>query len=122
MGLRPLAVHMDNGWDSELAVKNIEEALKRLGIDLYTEVLDWEEFKDLQVAMLEASTPDSEVPSDHAICRRVGGHGGYAQGPKYRFRRNVRTETHLPRAWSYGHFDWKYIRSVHSDVWAGNRA
>ena len=67
MGLRPLAVHMDNGWDSELAVRNIEETLKRLGIDLYTEVLDWEEFKALQVAFLKSSTPDSEIPSDHAI-------------------------------------------------------
>ena len=72
MGLRPLAVHMDNGWDSELAVKNIEETLKRLDIDLYTEVLDWEEFKDIQVAMLKASTPDSEVPSDHAISAVLG--------------------------------------------------
>ncbi len=67
MGLRPLAVHMDNGWDSELAVKNIEETLKRLNIDLYTEVLDWEEFRDLQSSFLKASTPDSEIPSDHAI-------------------------------------------------------
>jgi N-acetyl sugar amidotransferase len=113
MGLRPLAVHMDNGWDSELAVKNIEETLKRLGIDLYTEVLDWEEFKDIQVAMLKASTPDSEVPSDHAISAVLG---NMADKLKVRYiisGANVRTETHLPRAWSYGHFDWKYIRSVH---------
>src|ERR1700738_4601571 len=47
LGLRPLAVHLDNGWDSELAVANIEKTLNTLGIDLYTEVLDWEEFKDL---------------------------------------------------------------------------
>src|SRR3972149_2715730 len=71
-GLRPLAVHMDNGWDSELAVKNIEETLTRLGIDLHTEVLDWEEFRDLQVAFLGASTPDYEIPSDHAIWAVLG--------------------------------------------------
>jgi N-acetyl sugar amidotransferase len=113
MGLRPLAVHMDNGWDSELAVKNIEETLKRLDIDLYTEVLDWEEFKDLQVAFLKASTPDSEIPSDHAIWAVLG---DMADMLKVRYivsGFNVRTETHLPRAWSYGHFDWKYIRSVY---------
>ncbi len=113
LGLCPLAVHMDNGWDSELAVKNIEETLKRLHIDLYTEVLDWQEFRDLQAAFLRASTPDSEIPSDHAIAAVLGN-----MADKLRIRyvisgANVRTETHLPYAWSQGHFDWKYIRSVH---------
>jgi len=112
MGLRPLAVHMDNGWDSELAVKNIEEVLKRLDIDLYTEVLDWEEFKDLQVAFLKASTPDSEIPSDHAIWAVIGNMADKLKVKYIVSGFNVRTETHLPRAWSYGHFDWKYIRSV----------
>lgn len=112
-GLRPLAVHLDNGWDSELAVKNIEETLKRLGIDLYTEVLDWEEFRDLQAAFLKASTPDSEIPTDHAIVAILGN-----MAAKFRIKyiligNNVRTETHLPRAWSQGHFDWKYIRELH---------
>ena len=113
MGLRPLAVHMDNGWDSELAVKNIEETLKRLNIDLYTEVLDWEEFKDIQVAMLKASTPDCEVPSDHAISAVLGNMADKLKVKYIISGANVRTETHLPRSWSYGHFDWKYIRSVH---------
>jgi N-acetyl sugar amidotransferase len=114
LGLRPLAVHLDNGWDSELAVKNIEQALKLLGIDLYTDVLNWEEFKDLQVAFLRASTPDSEIPTDHAIWAAVG-NMAEKMGVKYIISGfNVRTETHLPSAWSQGHFDWKYIRSVHS--------
>jgi N-acetyl sugar amidotransferase len=113
LGLRPLAVHLDNGWDSELAVKNIENLLKILGIDLYTEVLDWEEFRDLQLAFLRASTPDSEIPTDHAIfavlkkvARKIG--------VKYIISgMNIQTETHLPPAWSQGHLDWKYIKSVH---------
>jgi N-acetyl sugar amidotransferase len=113
LGLRPLAVHLDNGWDSELAVKNIENLLKILGIDLYTEVLDWEEFKDLQLAFLKASTPDSEIPTDHAIfatLRRMA----RKLGVNYVISGvNIRTETHLPSAWSQGHFDWRYIRSVH---------
>jgi len=67
LGLRPLAVHLDNGWNSSLAVTNIHKALNKLEIDLDTEVLDWEEFKDLQLAFLKASTPDSEIPTDHAI-------------------------------------------------------
>jgi N-acetyl sugar amidotransferase len=119
LGLRPLAIHMDNGWDSELAVKNIEETLKRLGIDLYTKVLDWEEFKDLQLAFLKASTPDSEIPSDHAIWAVIG---DMAEKLKVRYILsgfNVRTETHLPRSWSQGHFDWKYIQSVHRQFGTG---
>ncbi|RPJ22389.1 MAG: N-acetyl sugar amidotransferase [Chloroflexi bacterium] len=118
-GLRPLAIHMDNGWDSELAVRNIEETLKRLGIDLYTNVLNWEEFKDLQLAFLKASTPDSEIPSDHAIWAVIG---DMAEKLKVRYILsgfNVRTETHLPRAWSQGHFDWKYIQSVHRQFGKG---
>lgn len=119
LGLRPLAIHMDNGWDSELAVKNIEETLKRLGIDLYTNVLNWEEFKDLQLAFLKASTPDSEIPSDHAIWAVIG---DMAEKLNVRYILsgfNVRTETHLPRAWSQGHFDWKYIQSVHRQLGKG---
>lgn len=113
LGLRPLAVHLDNGWDSELAVRNIENTLTALDIDLYTHVIDWEEFKDIQLSFLKASTPDSEIPSDHAIvalmyqtAERLG--VGYTI-----WGYNHRTETHLPPAWSQGHYDWKYIRSVH---------
>src|SRR6185437_10755473 len=56
LGLIPLAIHFDNGWDSELAVSNIEKTLDKLGIDLYTYVIDWEEFRDLQLSFLKAST------------------------------------------------------------------
>lgn len=111
--LRPLAVHLDNGWDSELAVSNIHKALNLLGIDLYTHVIDWEEFRDLQVAFLKASTPDSEIPSDHAIVSLMFQMADQ-MGIKYVISgRNVRTETHVAPAWSMGHFDWKYIESVH---------
>jgi N-acetyl sugar amidotransferase len=112
LGLRPLAVHLDNGWDSELAVKNIEKILNRLDIPLYTHVIDWEEFKDLQLSFLKASTPDSEIPSDHAICALM-----MKMAKKYKVPLitgvNNRTESHLPRAWSQGHTDWRYIKSVH---------
>jgi N-acetyl sugar amidotransferase len=113
LGLRPLAVHLDNGWDSELAVSNIHEALTRLKIDLHTHVIDWEEFKDLQLAFLRASTPDSEIPSDHAIFALMH-HTADRIGVKHIISGlNRRTESHLPRAWSQGHNDWRYIRAVH---------
>ena len=113
LGLHPLAVHLDNGWDSELAVKNIELFLKKLDIDLYTHVIDWEEFKDLQLSFLYASTPDSEIPSDHAI-NAILHHIAHEKKIKYIiYGCNIRTESHLPKAWSQGHLDWKYIRSIH---------
>lgn len=112
-GLRPLAVHLDNGWNSELAVMNIENALNKLGIDLYTHVIDWEEFKDLQLSFLKASTPDSEIPSDHAIFALM-----YMMAEKYKVEyvltgMNQSSESILPKEWSQGHNDWKYIKSVH---------
>ena len=113
LNLRPLAVHLDNGWDSELAVKNIENTLTKLDIELYTHVIDWPEIRDIQLSFLKASTPDAEVPSDHAI-NALMYQTAKRLGVKYMiFGDNHRTETHLPSAWSRGHLDWKYIKSVH---------
>ena len=112
-GLRPLAVHLDNGWNSELAVSNISNQLKILGIDLQTHVIDWEEFKDIQLAMLRASTPDSEIPTDHAIAALMRQTAERIGVRHIVTGCNIRTETHLPPAWSRGHGDWVYIRSVH---------
>jgi N-acetyl sugar amidotransferase len=114
LGLRPLAVHLDNGWNSELAVKNIENVLNKMDIPLYTNVLDWEEFRDLQVSFLKASTPDSEIPTDHAIMATLY-HAAEMVGTRYVILGfNARTESHLPREWSQGHWDWRYIRSIQS--------
>ena len=116
LGLRPLAVHLDNGWDSELAVSNIEKTLKKLNIDLYTYVLNWDEFRDFQLSFLRASTPDAEIPTDHAIlsvlylaavCENVrfilSGH-------------NTATEGGGVGAWSQGHgvgsISNKFIRGL----------
>lgn len=112
LGLRPLAVHLDNGWDSEIAVSNIRMVLDTVKVDLHTEVLDWPEFKDLQRAFLLASTPDAEVPSDHAIFACL-----FHTATKFGVRHvitgiNTRTETHMPPAWSHGHFDFGYISAV----------
>ncbi len=112
LGLRPLAVHLDNGWDSELAVKNIENILNKLGIDLYTEVLDWEMFRDLQLSFLKASTPDGEIPTDHAILAILYQIAD-RHGIKYIISgMNFRNEGMLPPSWGRGYLDWKYIRSV----------
>lgn len=112
LGLRPLAIHFDNGWNSELAVDNIRSALQVLDIDLLTHVVDWVEMRDIQRAFLFASTPDLEIPTDHAIIALL-----FRTAIKHRIPYvitgvNYRTESHLPRAWSQGHRDWKYIESI----------
>jgi N-acetyl sugar amidotransferase len=111
LGLRPLAVHLDNGWDAELAVSNIRAVLKKLDIELYTYVLDWEEFRSLQVAFLKASTPDSEIPSDHAIGALMKSFAAKEDLPLI-WGVNFSSEAVLPRTWSQGHMDWGYIKKV----------
>ncbi|MBM3778751.1 MAG: N-acetyl sugar amidotransferase [Acidimicrobiia bacterium] len=113
LGLRPLAAHLDNGWDSELAVGNIERTLKQLDIDLDTHVLDWREFSDLQRAFLAASTSDLEIPTDHAIYASL-----YAAAAREGVRHilsghNMATESGGVTAWAQGHADWRYIAQIH---------
>lgn len=120
LGLRPIAVHMDNGWNSELAVKNIENIVEKLDIDLYTEVLDWNSFKKLQLAFLKASTPDGEIPSDHAIVATM-----YKVAEKFDIQyiisgMNFRNEGLLPPTWARGYLDWKYIKSV-NNIFGGEK-
>ncbi len=111
-GLRPLAVHFDNGWNSELAVKNIENTLKTLEIDLFTYVIDWEEFRSLQLAFLKASTPDGEIPTDHAIFALLFKIAAEKDITYILNGNNFATESVMPQTWSYGHIDWRYISYI----------
>lgn len=121
MGLRPLAVHLDNGWDSELAVQNIKSLLEKLDIDLYTYVVDWQEFRSLQLAFFKASTPDCEIPTDHMIFPVLGMLAHKYQCKYIITGHNNSSESILPRSWSQGHFDWRYIRSVYRIHGEGGR-
>lgn len=67
MGLRPLLFHVDAGWNTDHAVSNIEKLVDGLGLDLYTEVINWMEMKDLQVAFLRSQIPDQDLPQDAAF-------------------------------------------------------
>jgi len=113
LGLRPLAMHLDNGWNSELAVKNIELTLKKLEIDLVTYILNWEEFKDLQLSFLKASTPDLEIPTDLAIIASLFQVAEKNNITYILLGENVVTEAIMPKRWSFGQSDWKYVKSVH---------
>ncbi|MEO7157343.1 MAG: N-acetyl sugar amidotransferase [Vicinamibacterales bacterium] len=67
LGLRPLVFHVDAGWNSQEAVNNIERMVDKLGLDLYTEVIDWDEMRDLQLAYFKAGVPHIDTPQDHAF-------------------------------------------------------
>jgi N-acetyl sugar amidotransferase len=67
LGLRPLVFHVDGGWNSELAVHNIQVMIDKLGLDLYTEVINWEEMKDFQLAFFKSGVPHLDIPQDHAF-------------------------------------------------------
>ncbi len=111
--LNPLAIHFDNGWNSELAVSNIEKTLKSLDIDLYTYVMDWNEFKDIQLSFLKASVPDGEIPTDHAINALLWKEASKRNIKYILSGMNYKTESTSLDEWSYGHSDWRYIKNIH---------
>jgi N-acetyl sugar amidotransferase len=114
LGLRPLAVHLDNGWDSEIAACNIERTLNKLGIDLHTHVIDWDEFRDLQLAYLKASVLDMEVLTDHAIAA-VLYETASREGTRYILSGgNLVTEAVLPQSWFFNKNDLANLRDIHS--------
>jgi N-acetyl sugar amidotransferase len=111
-GLRVLAVHMDNGWNSEEAVQNVKNIAQKLDIEYESYVLDWEEFKDLQLAFLKASVPEADTPTDMAI---PGALHHYAA--KYNVKYivsggNFATEGILPPSWHYNAKDMKYFNYI----------
>lgn len=112
-GLRPLAMHFDNGWNSELAVKNIENIVNRLGFDLHTNVINWEEFKDLQISYLKASVIDIEAITDHAIFATLFRYAGEHDIKYLLSGTNVQTENTLPRSWIHAKTDHVNIKSIH---------
>ena len=116
LGLRPLAIHLDNGWNTELSVRNIEQVVKKLNIDLYTYVLDWEEFKDLHLAFLKSSIANAEIPTDHAIIAILY-HMAFKKGIKYIISGgNIVTEAIMPNSWMYDAKDWRLIKNIHKKI------
>jgi N-acetyl sugar amidotransferase len=111
LGLRPLAVHFDNTWNSTTATENIRNVLKALDVDLYTYVVDNQEYDDLYRAFLEAGVPDVEAPTDIGLAAVI--YKAAAKfGVKYTLEgHSFRTEGVSPLGWLY--MDGKYIQSVH---------
>lgn len=113
LGLRPLALHLDNGWNIDLAVSNIERLVNSLNIDLITHVVDWREIRDLQRAYIKASVMDLECVSDHAINTLLY-RTAHKLGIKYVIHGgNVATESTMPVSWGYDKRDGKNLLAIH---------
>lgn len=112
-GLRPLAVHLDNGWNSELAVHNIANLVRALGVDLYTHTIDWDENRDLQLSFFKANVIDIEMLMDNAM-----------MALNYRMARQCKVQwilagtnrategMSMPAGWNWLKYDARNIRAI----------
>lgn len=113
-GLRPLLYHVDAGWNSQQAVNNIEKLVDGLDLDLHTEVVDWQEMKDLQLAFFKAQVPHLDTPQDHAFFA-----GLYNFAAKSGFKyiltgANYSTEcVREPLEWHYHASDLRQLKDIH---------
>ena len=110
LNLNPLAVHYDNGWNTELSNKNIKSVCEKLNIDLYTEVANWKSFSKVQKNLIKASVPDVETITELGIYKTL-----FAAAKKYKCKyittgHNIDNEFLDPLYWTY--FDGKYIKSI----------
>lgn len=113
LGLNPLLVHFDYGWNTEIATINVENSVKYSGYDLYTVVMDWEEFRSLQRSYFKASVLDLDVPADHMIFGAL-----FETAKKFNIKyvlsgNNVWTEHTLPKSWNYNKFDLVNLKNIH---------
>jgi N-acetyl sugar amidotransferase len=112
-GLRCLIVHFDNGWNTEIAVNNINKIIQKTGYELYTIVVNWEEFRDLQKSYIKSGVVDLEVPTDHAIAATW-----YKLAKQYNVKNilsgnNISTEAIMPNSWIYNKSDSTNLRNIH---------
>lgn len=114
LGLRPLVFHVDAGWNSQVAVNNIERMVDGLELDLYTEVIDWEEMRDLQLAFFKSGVPHIDTPQDHAFFATM-----YKFASKHSIKHiltggNYSTECiRNPLEWMYFQSDSRQLKDIH---------
>lgn len=113
-GLAPLLYHVDAGWNSQQSVNNIEKIVDGLGLDLHTEVIDWLEMQDLQLAFFKAQVPHVDTPQDHAF---FGGLYNFAAKNRFKYiltGANFATEcVKEPIEWHYHAMDLRQLRDIH---------
>lgn len=112
-GLRPLIVHVDAGWNSELAVANIESVIKYCKYDLYTHVIDWDEIRDIQLSYLKAGIANQDVPQDHIFFATLY-HFAAKKNIKFILSGgNFSTESVFPKSWHGAAMDSKNLLHIH---------
>ena len=115
LNLKPLIYHVDGGWNSRLAVSNIEKIIDKLNLDLHTDVIYWPEMRDLQLSFFKAQVPHLDTPQDHAFFASM-----YNYAAKYKIKYilnggNFSTEcVREPLEWHYHASDLKHIKDIHS--------
>ena len=115
LGLRPLVFHVDAGWNSEIAVNNIEKLVDGLGVDLFTEVIDWDEMRDLQLAYIRSGVSHIDTPQDHAFFATM-----YKFAAKHDVKHiltgaNLSTEcVRNPLEWMYFQSDARQLKAIHN--------
>ncbi len=112
-GLRPLVFHVDGGWNTDIAVNNIQMLVEKLGLDLYTEVINWEDMRDFQLAMFKSGVPHLDIPQDHAFVATLY-HFANKHGIKYIMNGgNYATECiRNPLEWLYYGTDMAQINDI----------
>jgi N-acetyl sugar amidotransferase len=105
LGLRPLVFHVDAGWNSQEAVHNIESLVDGLGLDLYTEVIDWKEMQDLQLSFFKSGVPHIDTPQDHAFFATM-----YKFANKYGIK-HILTGGNYSTECIRNPLDWMYFQS-----------
>lgn len=119
-GLRPLVMHVDAGWNTELAVANIEAVVKYCGFDLHTHVVDWEEMRDLHLAYLRAAVANQDVPQDHIFFASLY-HFATRNDIRYILSGgNLATEGIFPSSWHGSAMDAINLKAIHKHY--GERA
>lgn len=112
-GLRPLVFHVDGGWNSDIAVNNIQMLVQKLGLDLYTEVINWEEMRDFQLAFFKSGVPHLDIPQDHAFIATLY-HFANKHGIKWILNGgNFATEcVRNPKEWLYYGTDMAQLKDI----------
>lgn len=114
LGLRPLVFHVDGGWNSQEAVNNIERIVDGLGLDLHTEVVDWSEMRDLQLAFFKAQVPHIDTPQDHAFFAALYNFAANNGFTYILTGANYSTECiRNPLEWHYHATDLRHLRDIH---------
>jgi N-acetyl sugar amidotransferase len=110
--LNPLAIHLDNGWNSALAARNIGKITQKLEIDLITHVVEWAEFREIQKSVLKASLKNAEIPTDHAIIALLYREAANRKIPYIIHGGNWATESIMPNDWMEDARDYRLLKSV----------